>query len=346
MPIRSIAAIFHLAAFSLLLAASARARDDAVLAQDGMVLVPAGEFAMGAAEPSGMDHNHDGMLATADSRPIHRVAVSAFWIDKTEVTNAAWARFVDATRHVTVAEIAPTREEFPDAPADLLVPGSAVFAAPAQAVPLDDPRQWWAWVKGASWRTPEGPGSSIARRQDHPIVHVAHADAAAYCSWAGKRLPTEAEWEFAARGGLEGKVYPWGDEFRPGGRWMTNSFQGHFPDLDSKADGYFATAPVAQFPANGYGLYDVAGNAWEWVSDWYRPDYYARLATTGVVARNPAGPADSYDPDEPGVPKRVQRGGSFLCTEQYCSRYMVGTRGKGETRSSANHLGFRCAKGG
>jgi formylglycine-generating enzyme required for sulfatase activity len=175
-------------------------------------------------------------------------------------------------------------------------------------------------------------------------VHIAYADALAYAQWAGKRLPTEAEWEFAARGGLTGQLFPWGNEFRQGDAWMANSHQGHFPDHDSGADHFIGIAPVAQFPANGYGLYDVAGNVWEWVSDWYRPDYYAQLAATGTVTRNPQGPADSLDPDEPGVKKRVHRGGSFLCTDQYCSRYMVGTRGKGDVGTGTNHLGFRCVK--
>ena len=313
-------------------------------APEGMVWIPGGEFDMGAAEPTGMDHNAVGMQATEDSRPIHRVAVDGFWMDRTEVTNAEFARFVEATAFKTIAETAPTREEFPDAPAEMLVPGSAVFTEPEGPVPLDDHLRWWSWVKGADWRHPEGPGSSIAGREHHPVVHVAYADAEAYARWAGKRLPTEAEWEFAARGGLSGKAYAWGDEFRPGGRWMTNSFQGHFPDHNSASDGHVATAPVAQFPANGYGLYDVAGNAWEWVSDWYRPDYYAQLAQAGGVARNPKGPDSSWDPAEPGQPKRVHRGGSFLCTEQYCSRYMVGTRGRGEANSGTNHLGFRCVK--
>jgi len=174
------------------------------------------------------------------------------------------------------------------------------------------------------------------------VVDVAYEDAAAYATWAGRRLPTEAEWEFAARGGLTGEPYVWGRELRPNGRWMANTHQGHFPDEDDGADGFSGLAPVAQFPTNGYGLYDVAGNVWEWVNDWYRPDYYGELAATGRVARNPQGPASSYDPDEPGVQKRVQRGGSFLCTDQYCSRYMVGTRGKGEVSTGTNHLGFRC----
>jgi formylglycine-generating enzyme len=310
----------------------------------GMAWIPGGEFSMGAAEPTGMDHNDVGMHATTDSRPVHRVAVDAFWMDRTEVTNAEFARFVAATGHVTLAEKAPTAEEFPTAAPEMLVAGSVMFAPPPAPVPLDNPLQWWSWVPQANWRAPAGPGSSLEGRDSHPVVHVAFADAVAFCNWSGKRLPTEAEWEFAARGGLDGKVYPWGDEFRPGGRWMANSHQGQFPHRDSGEDGYAQVAPVAQFPANGYGLHDVAGNVWEWVSDWYRPDYYARLAAAGGVARNPAGPEDAWDPDEPGQAKRVHRGGSFLCTDQYCSRYMVGTRGKGEVNTGTNHLGFRCAK--
>jgi formylglycine-generating enzyme required for sulfatase activity len=311
-----------------------------------MAWIPGGEFAMGAADPTGRDDNTVGMLATRDARPVHRVAVDPFWMDHTEVTNEAFAAFVAATGHVTVAEQAPTREEFPDAPAELLVPGGVVFNPPGEPVPLDNHLRWWRWAPGSDWRHPDGPASNIAERQAHPVVQVAFADAVAYCAFAGKRLPTEAEWEFAARGGLAGKVYPWGDEFMPGGRAMTNSFQGHFPDANSAGDGYIGTARVAQFPANGYGLYDVAGNVWEWVSDWYRPDYYAELAASGSVSRNPAGPATGATPPGGGPPERVHRGGSFLCTEQYCSRYMVGTRSKGDPGSGTNHLGFRCAKSG
>jgi formylglycine-generating enzyme required for sulfatase activity len=282
------------------------------------------------------------MQATTDSRPIHRVYVDGFWIDVTEVTNEQFAAFVTATGYVTVAERTPRAEDVPGAPAGNLVAGSVVFSPPAHAVPLDSHFRWWSYIKGANWRRPLGPDSSIAGKETLPVVHIAYEDATAYATWVGKRLPTEAEWEFAARGGLTGAVYPWGGSFRREGQWMANSHQGRFPNQDTGADRFAGIAPVAQFPANGYGLYDVGGNVWEWASDWYRPDYYAQLAAQGGVARNPQGPASSFDPSEPGVPKRVHRGGSFLCTDQYCSRYMVGTRSKGDVSTGTNHLGFRC----
>jgi sulfatase modifying factor 1 len=312
-------------------------------APDGMVWIPGGEFSMGAADPLGKDANVVGMQATEDSRPIHRVAVGGFWMDATEVTNRRFAEFVKATGYVTFAERKPTAEEFPDAPPENLVAGSVVFTPPDHAVPLDTHFRWWAYVEGADWRHPEGPASDLKGREDHPVVHVAYEDAEAYAKWAGKRLPTEAEWEFAARGGLSGALYPWGNDFLVDGKFMANTHQGHFPNEDTHADAHGGIAPVAQFPANAYGLHDVAGNVWEWTSDWYRPDYYAVLAAGGV-ARDPKGPTDSFDPSEPGVAKRVHRGGSFLCTEQYCSRYMVGTRGKGEPSTGTNHLGFRLVK--
>jgi formylglycine-generating enzyme len=308
----------------------------------GMVWIPGGEFSMGAAEFSGM--NVVGMQATTDSRPVHRVYVDGFWMDKTEVTNEQFTKFVEATGYVTIAERTPRAEDFPSAPPENLVAGAVVFSPPDHPVPLNDHFLWWSYVKGANWRHPSGPQSGLVGREKYPVVQIAYPDAEAYARWAGKRLPTEAEWEFAARGGLSGKMYPWGDEFMPEGKPMANTFQGHFPNEDTGQDGYRGIGPVAQFPPNRYGLYDVAGNVWEWVSDWYRPDYYAQLASAGSIARNPRGPDSSFDPSEPSERKRVQRGGSFLCTDQYCSRYMVGTRGKGEANTGTNHLGFRLVK--
>ena len=306
----------------------------------GMVWIPGGEFSMGAQNSPGM--NDVGMKSTVDSRPVHRVYVDGFFMDKTDVTNAQFEKFVRATGYVTVAERKPRAEDYPDAPPENLVAGSVVFAPPDHPVPLDDYLQWWTYVPGANWRHPLGPNSSILGKDNYPVVHIAYADAQAYAKWAGKRLPTEAEWEFAARGGLAGKLYVWGNEFRPQGKWMANTYQGHFPDKDTGDDGYVGYAPVAKFPPNGYGLYDMSGNVWQWTTDWYRSDYYAQLAAAGGVARNPQGPDSAYDPAEPGLAKKVHRGGSFLCTDQYCSRYMVGTRGKGDVDTGTNHLGFRC----
>jgi formylglycine-generating enzyme required for sulfatase activity len=307
-----------------------------------MVWIPAGEFSMGAQNPP--DMNEVGMQGTTDARPIHRVHVDGFFMDKTDVTNSAFAEFVKATGYVTVAERKPRAEDFPDAPPENLVAGSVVFSPPDHPVPLNDHFQWWSYVRGANWRHPLGPNSDIKGKENYPVVHIAYEDASAYTKWAGKRLPTEAEWEFAARGGLAGRPFVWGDQFRPNGKWMANTHQGHFPVQDTGDDGYVGIAPVAQYPPNGYGLYDMAGNVWQWMSDWYRPDYYQILADQHGLARNPQGPTDSFDPSEPGVAKKVHRGGSFLCTDQYCSRYMVGTRGKGEPDTGTNHLGFRCVK--
>jgi formylglycine-generating enzyme len=308
----------------------------------GMAWIPGGEFSMGMADPRGMEHG--GSEAMSDARPIHRVHVDGFWMDRTDVTNAEFAQFVKVTGYVTVAERKPLAKDFPGVPAERLVAGSIVFTPPVHAVALTDYSQWWRYVPGADWRHPLGPQSSIRGRGNDPVVQIAYEDAAAYARWAGKRLPTEAEWEFAARGGLTGKPYAWGDEMRPHGRWMANTFQGHFPDHGRDSDGFAGLAPVASYPPNEYGLYDMAGNVWQWVSDWYRPDTYAALAVHGTVAWNPKGPDSSEDPDEPGVAKRVQRGGSFLCTEQYCSRYLVGSRGKGDVNSATNHIGFRCVR--
>jgi sulfatase modifying factor 1 len=296
----------------------------------GMVWIPGGQFWMGG---------DDGHMP--DTRPWHRVYVDGYWMDRTEVTNEQFARFVNATGYVTVAERKPRPEDYPTAPPENLIAGSVVFTPPGHPVNLNDRYQWWSYAAGANWRHPEGPATDIRKRMNHPVVHIAYDDAVAYCQWAGKRLPTEAEFEFASRGGLDRKRYVWGDKFMPGGKHMANTFQGRFPDTNTAEDGFTGTAPVGSFPANGYGLVDMAGNVWEWTSDWYRADYYQTLAASGEIAVNPAGPADSFDPGEPGVAKRVQRGGSFLCTDQYCSRYIAGGRGKGEPDTGTSHLGFR-----
>ncbi|NDC54066.1 MAG: formylglycine-generating enzyme family protein [Planctomycetia bacterium] len=308
----------------------------------GMAWIPGGEFSMGCLDPRSLPHG--GPDPMTDARPVHRVRVAGFWMDTTEVTNARFAEFVAATGYVTVAERVPEAADFPGVPPENLVAGSVVFTPPALAVPLDDHLRWWAYVKGADWRHPTGPDSSLEGRDRDPVVHVAYEDAEAFARWAGKRLPTEAEWEFAARGGLTGGVYPWGDEFRPGGRWMANTWQGRFPDHNTAADGYAGLAPVGTYPPNAYGLFDMSGNVWEWCADWYRPDSYAQVAASGAIADDPRGPGSSLDPREPGQAKRVQRGGSYLCSEAYCARYIVGTRGKGEISSATNHIGFRCVK--
>ncbi|UKJ08188.1 formylglycine-generating enzyme family protein [Solitalea lacus] len=308
---------------------------------EGMVYIPGGEFSMGGVNPVGMGDG--GNQPMNDARPIHRVYVSGFFMDATEVTNAQFEAFVKATGYVTIAEKKPTKEEFPNAPEENLFTGSVVFTPPNEDIPLNDYLQWWQYVKGADWRHPLGPNSTIKGKEYYPVVHISWEDAQAYAQWAGKRLPTEAEWEFAARGGEYGKLYPWGNQFKPDGKWMANIFQGKFPKNDTGADGFTGIAPVKQFPSNPYGLYDIAGNVWEWCQDWYQSDYYEKLAKQ-TIAKNPQGPESSYDPDEPTQKKKVQRGGSFLCTDQYCTRYMVGTRGKGEYRSASNHIGFRCVK--
>ncbi len=292
----------------------------------GMAWVPPGRFAMGS-----------DFEAFGDARPIHAVDLDGFWMDRTPVTNDEFARFVRETRYVTVAERAPDPKDFPGVPRADLVAGSLVFTPPAAAVALDDVSGWWRYVAGASWRHPEGPGSDLDGRGEHPAVQVCWDDAAAYARWAGKRLPTEAEWEYAARGGLDRQPYAWGGEFRPGGKIMANTWQGRFPDRNTAEDGWARTSPVGRFPPNGFGLLDMAGNVWQWCADWYRPDAYA----LGPAA-NPAGPPDGLDPQEPGVRKRVQRGGSFLCSDQYCSRYRPGGRGKGAVDTGSSHVGFRC----
>jgi sulfatase modifying factor 1 len=295
----------------------------------GMVWIRGGEFSMGSSNP-----------AFDDARPWHRVRVDGFWIDTTTVTNEEFARFVRATHYVTVAERKPSPADFPNVPPQKLAPGSLVFTPPAHPVELNDDRQWWKFVKGADWRHPEGPKSSIVGRDKYPVVQVAFEDAQAYARWVGKRLPTEAEYEYAERGGLDCKPYAWGDAFTPHDKQMANTFHGHFPDKSTAKNNHPDAMPVGSFPPNGYGLFDMSGNVWEWTSDWYRPDYYMTLAAKHVAV-NPQGPPWSFDPKEPGVAKRAVRGGSFLCTDQFCSRYEVGGRGQDEPNSSANHIGFR-----
>ncbi len=304
-----------------------------------MVWIPGGEFLMGTDDPQ----------ANLAERPAHRVRVDGFWIDRTEVTNAQFCRFVEATGYVTTAERPVDWEQLrtqlppgtPKPPDAQLVPGSLVFSPPDHPVPLDDITNWWTWVPGTSWRHPEGPGSSIDGKDDYPVVHVSWDDAMAYCKWAGKRLPTEAEWEAASRGGLEAKKYAWGDEFQPGGHYQANTWQGRFPETNTGDDSFPRLSPVKSFPPNPYGLYDMIGNVWEWCSDWYRPDTYQRDSGSAPLI-NPTGPESSYDPDEPYQPKRVTRGGSFLCSANYCTNYRPSARRGTATDSGMSHLGFRC----
>lgn len=305
----------------------------------GMVWVPGGEFIMGTDEPDAYPHE----------RPAHPVKVSGFWMDATEVTNAQFSAFVDATGYVTVAERAPSWEELrqslppgtPAPPDSLLVPGSLVFRKPRHhQLKTNDPSQWWVWMPGANWRHPEGPGSGLENRWDHPVVHVNFEDARAYCVWAGKRLPTEAEWEFASRGGTEKTRYAWGDNFRREGVFMANTFQGAFPINNLAADGYENTAPVKSYPPNAYGLYDMIGNVWEWTSDYFNAGYYEHLAARGLVT-DPKGPDASLDPNEPYAVKRVTKGGSFLCADNFCVNYRPSARQASSVETGSAHIGFR-----
>ncbi|HEY0299569.1 MAG TPA: formylglycine-generating enzyme family protein [Arachidicoccus sp.] len=280
-----------------------------------------------------------GSKSFPDAKPVHKVMVSSFYMDEHEVTNAQFAAFVRATHYVTIAERPLNPKDYPGVPQDKLVPGSGVFTPPNHAVDLNDPMQWWTYVPDANWRHPKGQNSNIEGKENYPVVQLCYEDCIAYAKWAGKRLPTEAEWEFAAKGGHDYPVYYWGTEKTPNGKYMANNFQGYFPYSNTMKDGYLETAPIEQFPANPYGIYDLEGNVWEWCNDYYRSDYYANSPEN-----NPKGPADSYDPEEPNTVKRVQRGGSFLCSDDYCLRYKVGSRGKGEESSASNNIGFRCVR--
>jgi len=300
----------------------------------GMVWIPGGTFLMGS-----NDHY-------PEEAPAHQVTVDGFWMDQHAVTNAQFRRFVSATSYVTVAERPMDPANYPEASPDFLVPGSLVFHKTPGPVDLRDYRNWWAFIPGTDWRHPTGPGSSISGRAQHPVVHIAHEDAEAYAAWAGKALPTEAEWERAARGEREGAVYVWGDEFAPHGQMMANTWQGEFPWQNLNTDGYEGTAPVGSFPANAYGLFDMAGNVWEWTADWYVPRHPADAAKPCCVPVNPRGGAavDSYDPAMPTlpIPRKVIKGGSYLCAPSYCLRYRPAARSPEAVDSSTNHLGFRC----
>ncbi len=291
----------------------------------GMVWISGGRFTMGA------DDQHP------EERAAHQVTVNGFWIDRHEVTNAEFGRFVAATGYKTLAERGLDPKDYPGMPPHLLVPGSMVFFVPKSIVNMDDMRQWWRYIPGADWRHPEGRGSSIQRKANRPVVHVAYQDAAAYAKWAGRRLPTEAEWEYAARGGLDGAAYTWGNSYDPLQGWKANSWQGRFPVGDEARDGYHGTAPVGCFEANGYGLVDMAGNVWEWTADWYLPGFAARPAL------DPRGPgmmqAAAAAPDR--LPRRVIKGGSWLCAPNFCARYRPAARRPMDADLSASHIGFR-----
>jgi len=298
----------------------------------GMRWVPGGAFLMGS------DRHYP------EEAPAHRVTVNGFWMDTFAVTNERFAAFVADTGYVTVAERRPDPADYPGATEDLLVPASTVFVKPARRVDLGNSYNWWTYVPGAQWRHPQGPDSSITGLENHPVVHVAWEDVEAYASWAGKELPTEAEWEFAARGGLDGATYAWGEEFTPGGTSMANTWQGEFPIQNTMDDGFEGTAPVGSFPANGYGLNDMIGNVWEWTTDWYIR--HEQLGHTCCTVVDPRGgrPEDSLDPDMQGIaiPRKVMKGGSHLCAPNYCQRYRPSARMPQHIDTSTSHLGFRC----
>jgi formylglycine-generating enzyme len=296
-----------------------------------MVWIPGGTFLMGS-----NDHY-------AEEAPVHSVTVESFWIDKYTVTNEQFKSFAEATGYTTLAERPPNPVDYPGAKPDRLEPASVVFEKPPGRVDLRNHYNWWTYVRGANWRHPEGPGSSIRDRLKHPVVHVAYEDVETYARWAGKELPTEAEWEYAARGGLDGATYAWGEQFAPGGRQMANTWQGEFPWENLLTDGYERTAPVGQFPPNGYGLFDMIGNVWEWTIDWYSGRH---VTTKSCCANfNPKGgePEESYDPHMPSIkiPRKVIKGGSFLCALNYCQRYRPAARMAQPVDTSTCHVGYR-----
>lgn len=310
-------------------------------APKGMVWIPGGQFTMGSAE----------QCNTNDALPFHNVEVNGFWMDETEVTNNQFAEFVKATNYATIAERPIDWEELkksvppgtPKPSDDMLQPGSLVFTPPDHPILLNDYMQWWSWVKGANWKHPAGPESNIDGKGDHPVVHIAYEDAQAYAKWAGKRLPTEAEYEFAARGGLTSKEYAWGDQLNPSGKYLANYFQGSFPNHNTADDGFEGTAPVKSFPANAYGLFDVVGNVWELCSDWYAAEDF-QLARFPDLLTNPKGPSKTSDPNDQLAIKHVSKGGSYLCSDMYCSNYKPSGRQGSAYDSGMCHTGFRCVK--
>ena len=310
--------------------------DNAPSKTGAMIWIPGGTFLMGS------DKHYP------DEAPAHRVTVNGFWIDRHPVTNRQFKEFVRATKHVTVAEITPDPKDYPGALPHMIYAGSLMFSPPAHPVSLRDFSQWWSFAKGANWRHPYGPGSNIRGLDDHPVVHVAFNDVLAYATWAGKDLPTEAEWEFAAWGGLEGVEFAWGDELTPGGRHMANTWQGEFPSQNANADGFERTSPVGAFPPNRYGLHDMIGNVWEWTADWYSPKHQAEAVKACCIPQNPRGgrEADSYDPRITNVkiPRKVIKGGSHLCAPNYCRRYRPAARHAEPVDTSTSHLGFRCIR--
>ena len=283
-----------------------------------------------------------------EEAPAHKVRVDGFWIDTHPVTNAQFRDFVEATGHVTDAQRSADPAQYPGAIPELLAPSSVVFVKTRGPVNLSDPYQWWTYLRGADWMHPRGPGSSLQGLWKHPVVHVSFADAQAYAAWAGKQLPTEAEWEYAARGGLDGAAYVWGEEYMPGGKPMANTWQGEFPWQNLAEDGYEWTSPVGSFPPNGYGLYDMAGNVWEWTLDWYQE--HAKIEHPCCTLANPRGGAadSSFDPRQPDVriARKVMKGGSHLCAPNYCRRYRPAARMAQPVDTSTSHLGFRCVHRG
>jgi len=301
---------------------------------DGLVFIHGGRFRLGAA----------GIYA--EETPVQETTVAGFWISSHDVTNAQFARFVKETGYVTIAERGATAQDYPGAQQEWLQPGGAVFQMPLKTL-SQTPLGWWHYVRDANWRHPQGPHSSIEGRMNHPVVQLAYADAQAYTHWAGLQLPTEAQWEYAARGGVDGSTYPWGNELNPGGRVMANTWQGEFPFHNTRADGFAGTSPVGCFPANGYGLYDMVGNVWQWTSDWYFPDH--RLATAQASAAPASTAVDaakplSFDPQNPDVPSRVIKGGSFLCASNYCMRYRPAARQPHDAGLGTDHIGFRTVR--